>query len=899
MKPTSTALALLLCFFTISIGGEATTRDRDALLSFKAGVVLDPNETLSDWVPTSDVCNWTRVTCHPIKRRVWQLDLSSSSLHGTVSPSLSNLSFLTVLDLSSNSFHGRIPRELGELSRLSQLSLSSNLFEGRIPDELGYLRRLIYLDLGNNRLSGRIPGRFLHNLTAVQYVDLTNNSLEGEIPLGNRSKLPDLRFLLLWSNRLSGPIPPSLSNSTEIQWIDVESNCLSGELPTAMVSHMPRLQYLFLSYNNFVSHDNNTNIRPFFAALANCTHLQELELAGNNLAGEIPSEVGDLSENLTQLHLDDNGFYGSIPPTFSNLINLTFLNLSYNLLNGSIPPQISLMKKLGLLDLSNNHLSGTIPHSLSNLTQLRRLLLHHNSLYGVIPSSLGECSNLEILDLSYNRLEGRIPNPVAGLSSLKLYLNLSNNALQGPLPLELSKMDMVLAIDLSSNNLSGMIPPQLGGCVAIEYLNLSGNALHGPLPASIGKLSYLQTLDLSLNHLVGTIPDSLRESSMLSFLNLSFNNFSGDIQSFSSLTVGSFLGNPNLCGSSFPGLSPCRGKRNRRSSAVRLSVILTCCIGVPVLLLCLFGYPLLMKWRGIRPSTLKDEEEVVKLPRLSYMELMEATGGFGGSSLIGSGRFGQVYKGTLKDDTMIAVKVLMMAPPESFKRECEVLKRTRHRNLIRIITACSRPDFKLDLVQVVGIVSDVAEGMAYLHHYSPVRVIHCDLKPSNVLLDEDMTAIIADFGIARLVLHGSVGYIAPEYGLVRHPSTQGDVYSFGVLILETVTGKRPTDTIFQEGSTLQEWVKGHYPDDLEAIIDDALLRMSPSISHCDEVWRDVTVELIELGVTCTQYTPSLRPSMIEVAHEIGALRRDLKQFVSKLMPADTFVRSSSSLSDSW
>ncbi|KAK1290036.1 putative leucine-rich repeat receptor-like serine/threonine-protein kinase [Acorus calamus] len=819
--------------------------------------------------------------------------------------------------------------------------------------------------MGNNRLSGRIPGRFLHNLTEVQYVDLTNNSLEGEIPLGDRSKLPDLRFLLLWSNRLSGPIPPSLSNSTEIQWIDLESNFLSGELPTAMVSHMPRLQYLFLSYNNLVSHDNNTNIRPFFAALANCTHLQELELAGNNLAGEIPPEVGDLSEHLAQLHLDDNGFYGSIPPTFSNLINLTFLNLSYNLLNGSIPPEISLMKKLerfylsnnmitgdippvlgdiphlGLLDLSNNRLSGTIPHSLSNLTQLRQLLLHHNSFHGVIPSSLGECSNLEILDLSYNRLEGRIPNAVAGLSSLKLYLNLSNNALQGPLPLGLSKMDMVLAIDLSSNNLSGMIPPQLGGCVAIEYLNLSGDALHGPLPASIGKLSYLQTLDLSLNHLVGTIPDSLRESSMLSFLNLSFNNFSGDIQSFSSLTVGSFLGNPNLCGSSFPGLSPCHGKRNRWSSALRLSVILTCCIGVPVLLLCLFGYPLLMKWRGIRPSTLKDEEEVVKLPRLSYMELVEATGGFGGSSLIGSGRFGQVYKGTLKDDTMIAVKVLMMAPPESFKRECEVLKRTRHRNLIRIITACSRPDFKalvlplmangsleshlyprcdLDLVKVVGIVSDVAEGMAYLHHYSPVRVIHCDLKPSNVLLDEDMTALIADFGIARLVkgeddsttasgpdsssstaglLHGSMGYIAPEYGLGRHPWTQGDVYSFGVLILEIVTGKRPTDTIFQEGSTLQEWVKVHYPDDLEAIIDDALLRMSPSVSHCDEVWRDVTVALIELGLTCTQYTPSLRPSMIEVAHEIGALRRDLKQFISKLMPADSFARSSSSLSDSW
>jgi serine/threonine protein kinase len=199
-------------------------------------------------------------------------------------------------------------------------------------------------------------------------------------------------------------------------------------------------------------------------------------------------------------------------------------------------------------------------------------------------------------------------------------------------------------------------------------------------------------------------------------------------------------------------------------------------------------------------------------PRISHRELSEATGGFQESSLIGAGRFGRVYEGTLRDGMRVAVKVLDPKTGSrgevsgSFKRECDVLRRTRHRNLVRVVTTCSQPDFHalvlplmpngslesrlyprdgspgrgIDLARLVAIASNVAEGLAYLHHYAPVRVVHCDLKPSNVLLDDDMTAIVADFGIARLVkdvgditgsaapcnsitglLQGSLGYIAP------------------------------------------------------------------------------------------------------------------------------------------
>ncbi|XP_009366293.1 putative leucine-rich repeat receptor-like serine/threonine-protein kinase At2g24130 [Pyrus x bretschneideri] len=952
-------LCLIILFEAVlSQENAQTMRDKAFLLSFREGIVSDPHLALEDWNSFGvHVCNWSGIKCNKARDHVVELDLSGKALGGTISPSLANLSSLHILDLSSNFFEGRIPPELGSLSLLEQLSLSSNLLEGRIAAELGFLRKIVYLDLGSNRLTGEIPMPLFcnHSSSSLQYIDLSNNSLSGEIPLKDGCELKQLRFLLLWSNRLVGQVPAAMSNSSKLEWIDLESNMLSGELPSEIIQKLPKLQYLYLSYNRFMSHDGNTNLEPFFSSLVNASNFQELELAGNNLGGDLPPIIGNLSTSLAQLHLDANQIYGSIPPHISNLVNLTLLNLSSNLLNGTIPSKLCRMTMLervflsnnslsgeipsafgdiphlGLLDLSKNKLSGSIPDSFANLFQLRRLLLDENQLSGTIPPSLGKCINLEILDLSHNQISGVIPSEVAGLRSLKLYLNLSNNHLHGLLPMELSKMDMVLAVDLSSNNLSGTIPSQLGSSIALEYLNLSANSLEGFLPDSIGKLPYLQKLDVSSNQLNGEIPESLQESLTLKKLNFSFNNFSGNVSSngaFSSLTIDSFLGNAGLCGS-IKGMSNCRKKRTHHLAI--LSIILSLLI-TPIF--CVFGYPLMHRSKFQRHQAVfdqvdlgDDEEEGKKehkYPRISYEQLIEATGGFSPSSLIGSGRFGHVYKGILQDNSVIAVKVLDLKTDEeilgSFKRECRVLKRTRHRNLIRIITACSRPDFKalvlplmsngslerhlysnhglsvrLNLIQLVSICSDVAEGVSYLHHHSPVRVVHCDLKPSNILLDEDMTALVTDFGIARLgkgddgnvptndsasfssadgLLCGSIGYIAPEYALGKPISTEGDVFSFGVLLLEIVTGRRPTDVLAHEGSTLHEWVKRQYPHRLDPIVQQALDRCAADSmpKQYNKVWRDVVFELIELGLMCTQYTPSLRPNMQDVAHEIGRLK---------------------------
>ncbi|KAL8138254.1 hypothetical protein V2J09_004255 [Rumex salicifolius] len=838
--------------------------ERASLLVFLSGVKSDPDGVLLSWASSHvHVCNWTGIICDRMKSHVVQLDVSDSSLEGVISPALGNLSFLQVLDLSSNLFHGQIPAELGSLLKLRQLSLSSNLLEGRIPLEFGSLSQLQYLNLGSNLLEGELPiALFCNGSSSLQYLDLSNNSLSGEIPFEGQCELKNLRFLLLWSNKLVGRFPMGLANSKRLEWLDLESNSLSGELPSDIIDNMPFLQFLYFSYNDFVSHDGNTNLEPFFAALANASNLQELELAGNNLGGELPSNIGDLSRKLKQMHLDDNLIYGSIPPKISNLLNLTLLNLSCNLLNGSITSAFGTMGKLerlylsnnslsgpipsalgdiphlGLLDLSSNDLSGSIPDSFENLPQLRRLLLNGNRLSGEIPPSLGKCVNMEIMDLAYNQLSGRIPSVVAGLRSLKLYLNLSNNHLTGSIPFELSKMDMVLAIDLSTNNLSGSIPSQIGSCIALECLNLSFNQFEGSLPNTIGQLPYLQEMDVSMNKLAGEIPDSFMASRTLKQLNFSFNNFSGYVLregAFYALAYDSFMGNHGLCGS-ITGMPKCKKKKKKKSQKiVLLSVLLTICVA-PVL--CIYWVRKRNMLNGEEQELEKGERQEIhdaKYPRISHHQLIQATEGFSSSMLIGSGHFGQVYKGTLRDsNTRIAVKVLnaRMAREEggSFKRECQILKRTRHRNLMRIITVCSKPNFKAIVFPLMS------NGSLERHLY-------------------------------------------PKYGIGTRASSHGDVYSFGVLLLEIVTGKRPTDVLFQ-GSSLHEWVKSHFPSKLEPIIEGAIERLIPRLSHAsqhdDKTWKEVILELIELGLMCTQYSPSTRPNMMDIAHEMDRL----KQYIS-------------------
>ncbi|KAH9292858.1 hypothetical protein KI387_041952 [Taxus chinensis] len=806
-----------------------------------------------------------------------------------------------------------------------------------VPMEFGLLSKLKYLYLGENNLTGNIPPS-LTNMSKLNELYLEQNQLSGHVPWEIGTKLTSLQILSLWGNQLSGNIPNSIGNCSNLTAIDLDNNQLSGMVPMEL-GKLSLLQRLNLHSNQLVSGSSST--LTFLTALTNCSHLEKLNVADNYLNGVFPLSIGLLSSKLFKLDLSDNNISGSIPQQIANLTNLTFLDLSNNIfsgnipseiirfhklerlyldgnrLEGSIPSEMGEMKSLGLLSLARNKLSGKIPDSLCSLPQLRRLYLDHNYLSGGIPASLEGCQNLELLDLSYNKLRGRIPRQViASLKNLQFYLNLSWNSLDGSLPGEISKIVMAQAIDISGNQLHGMIPNAIGDCTALEHLNLSRNAFESRIPDTISKLQNLQEMDLSVNFLSGSIPLSLRRLKVLRYMNLSFNNLSGQIPGdglFQNSTVIALLmGNRGLCGPQNYSLPACPKQSKGNLSLLRKTVLSA--VGIIAFILCslIVGLVWRQKFsrRQFRPTNYIFER--LRYPKFSYQDLLTATNGFDEANLLGVGNFGSVYRGNLTDGKVVAIKTLDLQNEEahkSFKTECKVLGRIRHRNLTRIISAFSYPNLKglvlqfasngslekqlypdrddqeiceLGLSERLKIAIDVAHGMEYLHHDCSPQVVHCDLKPGNVLLDSDMTALVTDFGISRLTttpntrdlpstttiaLKGSIGYIAPEYGVGGSISTKGDVYSYGILILEMVTRKRPSDDMFVGDMNLPKWVRSAFPERITDIVDGRLLRDANDMEE-----NRCLVSFINVGLICSSESPRERPSMRDVARALESVR---------------------------
>ncbi|XP_057825279.2 receptor kinase-like protein Xa21 [Cryptomeria japonica] len=938
----------LLLFFSLStlpthIAKLSNYSDQQALIAFKDALLLDPFNSLLDWSPNHTFCNWTALICSSRRQRVVSLNFTGMGLAGPISPFLGNLSFLRVLDLKHNSFQGHIPYQLGSLFRLRWLRFSYNNLSGSIPSEFSLLSNLKIMALDENNLTGIIPP-FLGNMSSLTNIDLGINRFQGSIPhvLG---MLSQLKMLDLCMNNLIGPIPVSLSNCTRLQTLELCGNHLSGPIPWEF-GRLSQLQHVFLWENQL------TGEIP--SSVANWTQLQVLDFKTNQLSGTVPKEfgkmqqlrilhlslnhltgvlptsIGRLSNSLSVLALDSNEIGGNIPDEIGNLTMLSYLGLEENRFNGTIPSALCRLpnlerlylhtnnlhgripecfgqsKRLGLLSLNRNMLSGQIPQGLGDLPQLRDLDLSHNQLSGKIPASLGKCKTLELVDMAHNKLTGNIPSEVAGLQNLEFYFNVSGNLLQGSI-LEMSKMVMVLAIDVSQNNFSGGIPSALESCKGLMYLNLSGNAFEGPIPVSLVNLKNLQYMDLSCNNLSGTIPVAFKKMKMLQHLNLSSNMLTGEVPkggAFATLDASEIMGNLGLCGG-WINLPPCSHSKHKETS-VSKKVIIPVVVGIAILTMSLLLVAFSYRWRRSCTPALK-----VWPPKISYEELVDATGGFSDENLLGIGSFGSVYKGILRDRTNIAVKVLKLQDEhahQSFSRECNALKRVRHRNVIKIISSCSNLDFKalilplmsngslerwlypreggqckLNLSDRLRISMEIAQGMAYLHHYCFVQVIHRDLKPNNVLLGDDMISYIADFGLFNIffcnsmdsltstdALEGSVGYIAPEYGIGGNISTKGDVYSYGILILELLTRRRPTNDRWTEGINLPKWTEMHFPNRISDVVDNCLL-IDAHDSETSTVMECLT-QFIQIGLFCTRESPQERPDMTEIIDRLNTIR---------------------------
>lgn len=487
-------------------------------------------------------------------------------------------------------------------------------------------------------------------------------------------------------------------------------------------------------------------------------------------------------------------------------------------------------------------------------------------------------------------------------------VDLGNANLSGQLVSQLGQLTNLQYLELYSNNISGKVPEELGNLTNLVSLDLYLNNLNGPIPTTLGKLSKLRFLRLNNNSLMGEIPRSLTNVNSLQVLDLSNNKLTGDIPtngSFSLFTPISFANNQlnNPPPSPPPPLQPTPPTASSGNSATGAIAG-----GVAAGAALLFAAPAiaLAYWRKRKPEDhffdvpAEEDPEVHlgQLKRFSLRELQVATDNFSNRNILGRGGFGKVYKGRLTDGSLVAVKRLKEERTQGgelqFQTEVEMISMAVHRNLLRLRGFCMTPTERLLVYpfMVNGSVASclrergqsqpplnwsvrkqialgAARGLAYLHDHCDPKIIHRDVKAANILLDEEFEAVVGDFGLAKLMdykdthvttaVRGTIGHIAPEYLSTGKSSEKTDVFGYGVMLLELITGQRAFDLARlanDDDVMLLDWVKGLLKEKkLEQLVD----------SDMEGNYIEEEVEqLIQVALLCTQGSPMERPKMSEV-----------------------------------
>ncbi|CAM0946394.1 unnamed protein product [Alopecurus aequalis] len=748
------------------------------------------NSHLLSWPNATDPClspGWRGIRCNPAGR-VSRIDIPSVGLEGGLPPSFSNLSFLQFVNLQENSLSGPLPSFRG-MSSLQYAYLNDNAFYSISADFFNGLSNLVEISLENNPFHLSSGGGW---------------TLPGDFA----SLVPKLKSLKLRRSYLVGSIPDFLFSMKSLQVIMLSNNLLSGPVPAATVNGS-NIRMLWIEQNML------TGTIDFITTM---TGLEDVSLANNQFTGPIPDGIG-ACKHLRRLCLNNNMLVGMVPPSLDTLLQLQYI------------------------DIESNSLLGPTPLLNSNITGFTVQL----DLYKFCSRTQKHICSSEVMALLYFLADVHYPMKLAnswiGNDPCNAWLGI--NCIRGK----------------------------------VSMLSLPGYALNGTISQSLGNLTGLLEIRLEDNHLTGYVPDSLKNLRLLQKLDLSMNDLTAPLPTFSPKVFVNISGNAN-----FTANVKAAGQKKKKSKFIKIIVPLVACM--VILLICIA----VLKYRAVVAVQRKKD---LDLPFVSFRTILAATAHFSDSNVLGQGGFGKVYKGILGNGDEIAVKRLSdksKQGTEEFLNEVNLIAKVQHRNLVRVTGYCIHKtalhkketliiyeylpnkslDFfifdatrksSLDWPTRFNIIKVIAKGLLYLHQDSSVKIIHRDLKVANILLDNKMNPKISDFGLARIFGQeqqqantsrpaGTLSYMAPEYIRAGEFSEKSDIYSFGVILLEIISGCKTSHSdpinraweLWQAGTAFQ-------------FVDTSVV---PSCT------RDESERYIQIGLLCTQEQPGDRPLMPSV-----------------------------------
>lgn len=855
--------------------------------------------------------------CHVVK-----MTLKRLSLPGILPPQLAKLPFLQEVDFAYNCFTGSIPKEWAS-TKLASISLLVNRLSGEIPKHLGNISTLTYLMLEANQFSGVVPPE-LGRLIKLQTLVLSSNQLTGNLPL-SLAGLKNLTDFRINNNNFTGTIPNFIQNWQLLQRLEMHASGLEGPFPSNMsllknlaqlrISDIRSPSQVFPSLGNMAGLTTlilrNCNLSgvlpPYIWTMMN---LAVLDVSFNMLVGEIPTAIS--ARRLRFIYLTGNMLSGNIPNSI--LKDGSSIDLSYNNFTWQDDQQpacqdgMNLNLNLFRSSIKENKLEEYVPCSKNFSCPRYSSCLHVNCGGKTVNIKDDKGENLYVGDVD-----------VQGGTATYFYSNDDNWGFSstGDFMDDFESQNIRYAVSLPSANIPELYKTARVSPITLTYFhncmengNYTVNLHFAEIQftndktyKSLGKRIfdiYVQGKLFRKNFNIEDETNVAEKPLVLPIYNISITNNVLEIRFYWAGKGTTRIPDVGVYGPLVSAISVVSDTRpcSKGEKKVSVSIIIGIVASALCLVLFMSGF---IWWKGFFRGKVRKKEGTkdgdAQTGNFSLEHIRAATNDFSPANKIGEGGFGPVYKGQLLDGTFIAVKQLSSKSRQGnreFINEIGLISCVQHPNLVKLHGYCAEGEqllliyeylennslaralfgsennqIKMDWSTRFRICIGIAKGLAFLHDESRFKIVHRDIKASNVLLDDKLNPKISDFGLAKLDeaekthistrVAGTIGYMAPEYALWGHLTPKADVYSFGVVALEIVSGKSNNNYLPDDGSVcLLDWAcQLNQTKNLVGLIDE---RLGPNLNKTE------IEKLVKVALLCTNASPSLRPTMSEVVN---------------------------------